>query len=143
MAVAKGENVLSSQAGDATVSHSANLIELIDQALQKAGAKLSDINLFAAAVGPGSFTGLRIGLATVKALASCAGRRCRWRLDARSDCPCVDELPVRSFRCCRQVAAKYSRSGLLVEQGSVAAIDTAAHLESRSVTGEVWQRSSL
>lgn len=74
VAVAKGGNVLSSQVGDATVSHSANLIELIDQVLKDAGAKLSDIDLFAVAVGPGSFTGLRIGLATVKALANCTGR---------------------------------------------------------------------
>ena len=75
VAVARGVNVLSSRSGDASVSHSANLIELIDQVLNDAGAKLSEIDLFAAAVGPGSFTGLRIGLATVKALANCTGRR--------------------------------------------------------------------
>lgn len=75
VAITKGEQVLASQSGDATVSHSANLIEMIQQVLDQAGARLSDIDLFAVAVGPGSFTGLRIGLATVKALAVCTGRK--------------------------------------------------------------------
>ena len=46
-----------------------NLIEMIDAVLSDAGAQLSDVDVFAVAVGPGSFTGLRIGLATVKAFA--------------------------------------------------------------------------
>src|SRR5437764_6601863 len=75
VAVARGEKVLAARTGDATVSHSMNLIEMIEQALQEAGVKLSDIDLFAVAVGPGSFTGLRIGLATVKAFAAHLDRK--------------------------------------------------------------------
>lgn len=74
VAVNRGESLLSAVTGDAAVSHSANLIQMIEQALAQAGQRLSDVDLFAAASGPGSFTGLRIGLATVKALAVCAGR---------------------------------------------------------------------
>src|SRR5262249_50238364 len=70
----KAENVLALLSGDAGVSHSANLIQMIGQALAQAGSKLSDVDLFAVASGPGSFTGLRIGLETVKALAVCSGR---------------------------------------------------------------------
>ena len=40
------------------------------------GVTIREISLFAAAAGPGSFTGLRIGLATVKALAATLGRPC-------------------------------------------------------------------
>jgi len=75
VAVARGEQVLSSRVGDPDVSHSANLIELIESALNEAGKELSNVDFFAAAVGPGSFTGLRIGLATVKALASVTNRK--------------------------------------------------------------------
>jgi len=75
IAVARGEQVMSLRAGDESVSHSTNLIEMIQAALQEAEATLSDVDLFAAAVGPGSFTGLRIGLATVKAFAACTGRQ--------------------------------------------------------------------
>ena len=127
VAVAKGRDVLSSRVGDAAVSHSANLIELIDQVLHDAGAKLSDINLFAAAVGPGSFTGLRIGLATVKALANCTGRRVSGvsTLAAIAHASgiageVVSLLPAGRGEVFAQRFATY--------QGSVAAIDTAAHL---------------
>src|SRR5690242_19386930 len=75
VAVARGEQVLSSRVGDPDVSHSTNLIEMIESALNDARMKLSDVDFFAAAVGPGSFTGLRIGLATVKALASVTHRQ--------------------------------------------------------------------
>ncbi len=50
-------------------TYSANLIPQLDAALLAAGRKTSDINLLVVASGPGSFTGLRVGIATVKALA--------------------------------------------------------------------------
>jgi tRNA threonylcarbamoyladenosine biosynthesis protein TsaB len=75
VAVVRGEVVLASRVGDPAVSHSTNLIEMIESALNEARAKLSEVDIFAAAVGPGSFTGLRIGLATVKALASVTHRQ--------------------------------------------------------------------
>ena len=50
-------------------THSQHLMPLIDQLLYGVGIKLSDIDVFAASKGPGSFTGLRIGIATVKGLA--------------------------------------------------------------------------
>jgi tRNA threonylcarbamoyladenosine biosynthesis protein TsaB len=69
VAVARGEKVLASTHGDPAVSHSANLLEMIQSVLARAGSTLRDVDLFSVAVGPGSFTGLRIGLATVKAFA--------------------------------------------------------------------------
>ncbi len=53
---------------------SANLLADIDGVLTSAGLKLRDVGLFAAAVGPGSFTGLRAGLATLKGLAMTTGK---------------------------------------------------------------------
>jgi tRNA threonylcarbamoyladenosine biosynthesis protein TsaB len=46
----------------------------IDRALTDAHLRVADVELFAAASGPGSFTGLRAGLATMKALAATLGR---------------------------------------------------------------------
>ena len=70
VAVARGEAILSAIAGDASVSHSTNLLEMIEASLRDAGVTLADVNFFAVASGPGSFTGLRIGLATAKAFAA-------------------------------------------------------------------------
>jgi len=75
--LARGEAVLTSFTGDAGLSHSNTLLKDIDRILSDARVELSDIDLFAVASGPGSFTGLRIGIATVKGLA------------ATLDCPCV------------------------------------------------------
>lgn len=50
-------------------THSEKLISQIDQLLGETGWTLKDIDLFAAVTGPGSFTGLRIGIATLKGLA--------------------------------------------------------------------------
>lgn len=48
-------------------THSENLMPMIQQALKQSNLSLRDINLLACDNGPGSFTGIRIGIATVKA----------------------------------------------------------------------------
>jgi tRNA threonylcarbamoyladenosine biosynthesis protein TsaB len=70
LAVSRGRTLLSTRRGDATRSHSTDLLELIRGALDEAACSIQDVELFAVALGPGSFTGLRIGVATVKSLAS-------------------------------------------------------------------------
>ncbi len=74
--VARGADALATRAGDSTVSHSNSLLSDINECLHDAGLKLSDVELFACASGPGSFTGLRIGIATLKALAATLDRPC-------------------------------------------------------------------
>lgn len=50
------------------ITHSEKLLPLIDSVLCKANAKLMNVNMLACINGPGSFTGIRIGLATLKAI---------------------------------------------------------------------------
>lgn len=54
-------------------SHARTLLPLIDEVLAAAGVALSDVDLLAVSIGPGSFTGLRIGLAMAKGLALASG----------------------------------------------------------------------
>jgi tRNA threonylcarbamoyladenosine biosynthesis protein TsaB len=62
-------------AGDAHAdTHSEQLLPLIDRVLAEAGLRPADLDLVACGAGPGSFTGLRIGLATAKGLAFALGR---------------------------------------------------------------------
>jgi tRNA threonylcarbamoyladenosine biosynthesis protein TsaB len=69
VAVAGDGRVLVERAGDALRTHAERLPgELLD-ALSAAGLSASDIDLFAVASGPGSFTGLRIGIATIQGIA--------------------------------------------------------------------------
>ncbi|MBQ8379972.1 MAG: tRNA (adenosine(37)-N6)-threonylcarbamoyltransferase complex dimerization subunit type 1 TsaB [Clostridia bacterium] len=51
------------------ITHSEKLLPIIHETLEESNLKIKDIELLLAINGPGSFTGIRIGLATVKALA--------------------------------------------------------------------------
>jgi len=55
-------------------THSERLMPLIDELFKYSDLTLDDVDGFALAIGPGSFTGLRIGLATVKGLAFFTGK---------------------------------------------------------------------
>jgi tRNA threonylcarbamoyladenosine biosynthesis protein TsaB len=72
----RGPQILASAVGDAKVSHSNTLLHDIEQVLKSSNLSIQEVALFAASAGPGSFTGLRIGLATVKALAATLSRPC-------------------------------------------------------------------
>jgi tRNA threonylcarbamoyladenosine biosynthesis protein TsaB len=69
VALLQGASVLAEVSSGLREGGSANLLADIDRVLASAGVKLKEVGLYAAAVGPGSFTGLRAGLATVKGLA--------------------------------------------------------------------------
>lgn len=74
VALVRGGLVLAESSSGLREGGSANLLADIDRVLSSAGVKLKEVGLYAAAVGPGSFTGLRSGLATVKGLALTTGR---------------------------------------------------------------------
>jgi tRNA threonylcarbamoyladenosine biosynthesis protein TsaB len=54
---------------DVRITHSERLLATVDRALVDAGWTPRDLDGLAVAIGPGSFTGLRIGLSTIKGLA--------------------------------------------------------------------------
>lgn len=53
------------------LTHSESLMPLIQELLEKNSLKISDFDAFVCDIGPGSFTGIRIGVATVKAFVDC------------------------------------------------------------------------
>ncbi len=73
-AVVDEEKVLGEYTLNQDMTHSERLIPMIKVVMDSLGLEPKDIDLFAAASGPGSFTGLRIGLATIKGLAHVADK---------------------------------------------------------------------
>ncbi|MBA2340306.1 MAG: tRNA (adenosine(37)-N6)-threonylcarbamoyltransferase complex dimerization subunit type 1 TsaB [Pyrinomonadaceae bacterium] len=69
LAILDGERVLWQQAGESGASHSSTLLLHLDEGVKSAGVQLREIDVLAVTTGPGSFTGLRTGLATVMGLA--------------------------------------------------------------------------
>ena len=71
VAVLEDDHVLSSVESLRKNSHSDSLNIFIEQALLKSKKKLSDVDLFVTGIGPGSFTGIRISLNTIKTFGYC------------------------------------------------------------------------
>ena len=57
-------------------THSQSILPMTEEAFRHTGLEVGQTDYFAVTVGPGSFTGVRIGVSTVKALAHAAGKPC-------------------------------------------------------------------
>ena len=73
VALVDGERLVAEYVLDVSVTHSERLLSAIDRVLADAGWTAGDLGGLAVAVGPGSFTGLRVGISTVKGLALSLG----------------------------------------------------------------------
>jgi tRNA threonylcarbamoyladenosine biosynthesis protein TsaB len=69
VAALRGPQVLSAWRGDGGAAHSRELLPQIAENLGRAGIAKRELEFLSVAVGPGSFTGLRVGLATAQGLA--------------------------------------------------------------------------
>lgn len=67
--------VLAHVVEDVGHGHTRRLAALVEAALAEAGVRVADLGWIAADLGPGSFTGVRVGLATARALAMVSGAR--------------------------------------------------------------------
>lgn len=74
VAVVDKESLLAEVTIVSKQTHSKHLIQLIEQVNILSGLSIADLNGFAVTRGPGSFTGLRIGISTVKGLATAADK---------------------------------------------------------------------
>jgi tRNA threonylcarbamoyladenosine biosynthesis protein TsaB len=63
------DRILAAPSGRVGANHAEAILPLIDAVLGRCGSLLQDLSGLAVSIGPGSFTGLRIGLSTVKGLA--------------------------------------------------------------------------
>jgi tRNA threonylcarbamoyladenosine biosynthesis protein TsaB len=127
----RGKLQLATRNGDPLVSQSNSLLSDIHNCLEEAGLSLPEVAVLACASGPGSFTGLRIGIATLKGLAATLDRPCvgipTLQAVAHAAGPSratVSLLPAGRGEVFAQMFSVSSVAG----EDLVEAIDTSAHL---------------
>lgn len=76
VALCEDETLLAQTFQNSGLTHSQTLLPMAEQLLASYGCRVSDLDLIAVAAGPGSFTGLRIGVSTAKGLAWAAELPC-------------------------------------------------------------------
>jgi tRNA threonylcarbamoyladenosine biosynthesis protein TsaB len=127
-AVLRDERILAETYVDNQKTHSETLGPMADACLISAGLSVRDIDLFACAIGPGSFTGLRIGAGLVKAFAHASGKTAlgvntldalAWNLSGTDEavCPVIDarRAEVYTATYCQGMRTTDYRAMLLAE----------------------------
>ena len=75
-ALLDGERPVGEFYTDARLTHSQTIMPMVEALLSSGHQELDSVDVFAVSSGPGSFTGLRIGVAAVKGMAQVLGRPC-------------------------------------------------------------------
>ncbi|MCK5312264.1 MAG: tRNA (adenosine(37)-N6)-threonylcarbamoyltransferase complex dimerization subunit type 1 TsaB [Desulfobacteraceae bacterium] len=76
MALLEDNNPVCEEMWATKQTHSKRIMDMVAQIMDRAGLQVNELDGFVAAKGPGSFTGLRIGISTVKGLAYATGKPC-------------------------------------------------------------------
>ncbi len=73
VALSQGAEVIGLKEEAGGNNHAKHLLPFVDEVLKQGGCTVSDLNGVAVSIGPGSYTGLRIGVSTAKGIAYTAG----------------------------------------------------------------------
>ena len=141
--IGRGPVELAAVSGDPEVSQSSSLLSDINTSLENAGLTLQDVDLFACTSGPGSFTGLRIGIATLKALAATLDRPCAGipTLQAIAHSAGVSTATVALLPAGR--GELFAQMFSVSEDQTVTEIDSAAHLSPKRLVEKYGSRMNL
>ena len=76
VALMEDESLIAQYSQCSGLTHSRTLLPMVEDMLKNTEKKIADVDLIAVAHGPGSFTGIRIGVSTVKGLAWASDKKC-------------------------------------------------------------------
>jgi tRNA threonylcarbamoyladenosine biosynthesis protein TsaB len=76
VAITENYKIISEKFINNGLTHSQTLMPLVEEALKESDTSIKDIDLFAVTNGPGSFTGVRIGISAVKGMADALNKPC-------------------------------------------------------------------
>ena len=121
VAVAEEDGLIAEYALNIAETHTSRLMPMIDEVLKDANLTITGVDAIAVGLGPGSFTGLRIGIATAKALAMALNKPIVGipTLDALAhNLPCTSNLicPILDAKRGEIYAALYRRHGYTLEK---------------------------
>ncbi len=136
VAIVSEDGVIAQYSLNIEVTHSERLMSTVDRVLTDTGFQIADMDGYAVAIGPGSFTGLRIGLAAVKGLALVTGKpvaavptlkALAWNLPyaAYPVCPMLDARKNEVY------AATYRFEGTALVYGMAEAVISLSRLSER------------
>ena len=141
VALCREQELLAEYTINMGMTHSEGLLPQLEQLLERTGIQKQDIELLAVSMGPGSFTGLRIGLATAEAMAY-AWQCCLHGVDTLKALAYNIQLegvvlsPVLDAQKGNFYQALYEwREGKLVELAPVAVVNTQQALERIALQG--------
>jgi tRNA threonylcarbamoyladenosine biosynthesis protein TsaB len=142
VALLRGEQLIAEEFGAAGRDAAESLLPAVDAVLREAGVGVEQLEAFAVSIGPGSFTGLRVGLSTLKGLAFGSARLLApvSTLAALACTPARRDLPVVPLLDARRgevYAAAFDLAGELprpiVEEGVYTPAELVARLPARCV----------
>lgn len=139
---------------DSTNGHAERLMPMVKQVLEQAGIERTAIDGLVVSLGPGSFTGIRIGIATALGLASALGIPCygvsslraRSYLEAVTVCPLIDARRDRVYGACYgahpvdEMNAPFEEFLKLIPQGAVITGEQTEVFAHRA--GRAWQENT-
>ncbi|MBR2413683.1 MAG: tRNA (adenosine(37)-N6)-threonylcarbamoyltransferase complex dimerization subunit type 1 TsaB [Clostridia bacterium] len=120
-AICKDGQIISEAFLNIGLTHSQTLLPLAQNALSAANLNISDVDIFAVSYGPGSFTGIRIGVAAAKGMALANNKPCygistleamAWTASGTDALIC----PVMDARCMQVYTALFENKGERIER---------------------------
>ena len=120
-AIVKDGKLISETFLNTGLTHSQTIMKLIDSALNNAGLSFDNVNADAVAAGPGSFTGIRIGVSAVKGLCFSKNIPCISVSTLEAMANSVDMrdciiCPVMDARCMQVYNALFKKNGNEIER---------------------------